>query len=950
MVREDVYYLNEKYMNKNILSRKRIACLCLGCFMAFTSVSFAQTKEGMVDLGLGIPQNEEKSTASTYIITAEELEKTSAITLQDALYGRLLGLTALKGAGFSGDQWYGGYFNIRGTQTSTENDILILVDGLERPIDRMPIDEVESVTVLKDAAAVALYGYRGVNGAILVKTKRSDSNELVVKVRYDHKFQSSPETTEFVDGYNYALALNEARLLDGLSPAYNSYELDAFKNGTYPGIYPNVDWKKEALRNSAFENQANVSISGGSERLKYLTMFNFTNASGLLNGTEVNDGYSTQLKYSKGSIRTNIDFSLTPTTKMYVNIMGYFVETNRPHALAGNDVMRFIYSTPASAYPIMMPDGRVWGGTTAYGATNTIARIRATGHNKTHERALFADAKMVQNLDGLLEGLSASVRVGYDNRSEIVEEKKRGFEYGNIRYIFGPNGQVNDSVQFVGGDKTGNLQFNRWLNTQWRSANFQANVDYVKQIEEHNLAGSLIYTISGIVVSGRHNTFNRANIALYGHYDYDSRYVADIALVGSGSNRSWPQKYAFSPTLSLGWVLSNEDFMKESESVNLMKLRASAGILHSDYVPRVGLSLEDYGSSAGWFIFGKGYQESWGNFLSYFPTKSFALERANKFNVGLDMRLWNSLDFTLEGYYQRRDNILQSAGELNSSIVGIPSSYVNKGVVDSKGVEAGLSFQKSFNDFIVNSSALFTYGTNKIIDMVEAPQAYPYLSRIGHPVGQPFGLEALGFFKDEADIANSPTQEFDRVRPGDIKYKDQNNDGRINENDVVALGFAGSPEINYALSLGLEFKGIGFNVLFQGTRNQTHYLNTQGVFNPLINNSNLSTYYLENSWRDGQSNENAIYPRLTSLASPNNYRPSSIWYADASFLKLRNCEVYYKFSSAALEKMKMKSLKLYVKGENLLSIHNLPANIDPENTWGGYPALPGISVGASVVF
>lgn len=802
-------------MNKKILNRDKIASICLSCFMLMTSLSLAQTKDGLVDLGLGIPQEKEKSTASIFIVTAKELQETAAITLQDALYGRLLGLTALKGPGFSGDPGYGGYFNIRGTQTSTENDILILVDGLERPIDRLSIDEVESVTVLKDAAAVALYGYRGVNGAILVKTKRSTSNELSINVRYDHKFQSAPATTEFVDAYNYALALNEARLQDGLTPAYNNYELDAFKNGTYPRIYPNVDWKKEALLNSAIENQVTLSVSGGDDRLKYLTLFNFVNANGLLNGTEVNDGYSTQLKYSKGNIRTNIDFSLTPTTKMNVNIMGYFVETNRPHGISANDIMSFFYNTPASAYPVMMSDGKTWGGSTAYGASNIIARIKATGHNKTHERALFADAKMAQNLDVILEGLSASVRVGYDNRSEIVEEKKREFEYGNTRYIFGTNGQVTDSVQFIGGNKASNLEFGKWLNSQWRSFNFQANVDYTKQIDVHNVAASLIYTTSGIVFSGRHNTFNRANIALYGHYDYDSRYVADLAVVGSGSNRSWPQKYALSPTLSVGWVLSNENFLKENEAINLMKLRASAGILYSDYVPRVGLSLEDYGSSAGWFIFGKGYNESWGNFLSYFPTKDFALERANKFNLGFDMQLWNSLELTLEGYYQRRDNILQSADELNSAIVGIPSSYVNKGIVDSKGLEVGLTFQKSFNDLIINSGALFTYGTNKIVDMVEAPQAFPYLSRIGHPVDQPFGLEAIGFFKDEADIASSPVQEFDRVRPGDIKYKDQNNDGRINENDAVAMGFTGSPQINYAFNLGLEYKGVGFNILLK---------------------------------------------------------------------------------------------------------------------------------------
>jgi len=310
--------------------------------------------------------------------------------------------------------------------------------------------------------------------------------------------------------------------------------------------------EKEALLNSAFENQATLSISAGNDRLKYLTLFNFVNANGLLNGTEVNDGYSTQLKYSKGNIRTNIDFNLTSTTMMYVNLMGYFVETNRPHGVTANDIMPFIYNTPASAYPVMMSDGKTWGGTTASGASNIVARIKATGHNKTHERALFADAKLVQNLDVLLEGLSASVRVGYDNRSEIVEEKKRAFEYGNTRYIFGPNGQVTDSVQFIGGNKATNLEFGKWLNSQWRSFNFQANIDYTKQIEAHNVAASLIYTTSGIVFSGRYNTFNRANLALYGHYDYDSKYLADVAIVGSGSNRPGRRNMHFLPRFH--WV------------------------------------------------------------------------------------------------------------------------------------------------------------------------------------------------------------------------------------------------------------------------------------------------------------------------------------------------------------------------------------------------------------
>jgi TonB-linked SusC/RagA family outer membrane protein len=894
-------------MNRNIIY-KSIICLWLSCMLAPMSVSVAQTADSsLVDLGMGIAQTKELSTASTYMVSGEELQKTAAINLQDALYGKLLGLTALKNPGFSGNGGYGGNFTIRGTQTTTENDVLILVDGLERPIDRMSVDEVEHVMVLKDAAAVALYGYRGINGAILVKTKRSLQDELTVSARYDHKIQSRPDLSEFASAFNYAKALNEARSLDGLSPAYNQYELNAFENNTYPLVYPNVDWEKEALKDKATENQATLNISGGNENVKYLALLNYVDASGLLKGTESNDGYSTQLKYSKANIRTNLDIKLTNTTKMQVNIMGSFNETNRPTGVQANDVFSSIYNTPASAYPVLMTDGRTWGGTSAYGDNNLVANIEATGHYKIHERALFADGKLIQDLDKVLKGLSASIRLGYDNRTSNTEQWERSFEYGSSSYIFDESGNVIDTTNFMGGSKSDVSEFGYWIDDQWRSSNVQFELDYVHKAGNHNIGSSLIYTTNTTVITGQYNKFNRADLSLSGHYDYDNRYLVDFVLMGSGSNRSWPEKYAFSPTVSAGWVLSNESFLKDNSWIDLFKLRASAGILHSDYVPEVGLSLEHYGGSAGWFTFGQGYNESWGTFLSYFPTKDFALERAQKVNIGLDLRFWNSLDMTLEGYYQRRDNILQSADELNSLVVGIPSSYLNKGVVDSKGIELGLNFQKNIGDLTISSGFLATYGTNEIIDMVEAPQAYPYLSRVGLPVDQSFGLEAIGFFSDEADIASSPVQEFDNVKPGDVKYKDVNKDGVINENDEVAMGYAGAPEINYAFNLGLEFKGIGVNFLFQGASNYTQYLGTQGVFTPLVNNSNLTTHYLENAWHPDENNSNAIYPRLTSLESRNNYRASSIWYRDASFLKLRHCE-------------------------------------------GGYPILPAFNVGASIVF
>jgi TonB-linked SusC/RagA family outer membrane protein len=929
-------------MSKNILFK-----VCLIHFLlcnTFGAIYGIGEKDSLdIDLGFGVVQSKNKTTVAALSITGEELKQTAALNLQEALYGRLLGLTAINTGGFQGERNYGALLNIRGLQTSSEdqNNILILVDGFERPIDKLTIDEVESVTILKDAAATVLYGYKGINGAIMVKTKRGLNDGFKVNVGYDHKFAFDPKIPDFVDAYTYANALNEARINDGLSPAYSAYETDAFKSNKYPKVYPNVDWKKESLRNVQSENQVNLSIKGGNSKLQYFTLLNYQDVRGLLNNTEENDGYSTQLKYSKANIRMNIDYWLTPTTSLQVNATGNFYETNRPAGADASEIMSYLFTIPASAFPVKT-ENSLWGGNTnsTYGTKNLSALIQGSGYRKYHGRSYYLDAQLTQNLGALLEGLSATVRMGYDNLSEIYEHRTRAFEYGNDRYIFDNAGNVIETTSYRAGNKAGNLEFSRALEYQWRKSNISFSLEYKKTLEENNFQASLIYATESNVNDGRYNTIYRRNIGGYLHYDRSGKYLADLALLHTGSNRSYPEKYAFSPVLSLGWVASEESFLANHAVIDFLKLRASAGILHSDYVPLPGLSFEDYSGGHGDYYFKNGYEQNWGFFLGYIPTTSFNLETAYKYNVGIDMNLLKSFELTADIYYQRRNNILQTTEGLNSAVMGIPSSYVNKGVVDSKGVEIGLNYTKKINDLWIYSGLMFTYGTNKIVDMVETPQAYAYLSRIGLPVNQYFGLEAIGFFKDQNDIDNSPVQQFSVVRAGDVKYKDQNKDGFINENDEVALGYSSIvPEINYAFKLGVEYKGIGANFLFQGAGNYSQALTVQGVYTPLVGNVNLSRHYYENAWRENGNNASPLYPRLTSETNPNNYRPSSIWYADASFLKLRNCEIYYK----------MENMKIYLKGENLLSFDNIDI-MDPEVVSTAYPVLKSITIGAAINF
>lgn len=902
-----------------------------------------------VDLGFGIVQSKEKATASTMTITGEELKQTSAINLQDALYGRLLGLTAIKTGGFSGNANYGASFNIRGIQTLTdENNVLILVDGFERPIDRLTLDEVESVTVLKDAAATALYGYRGINGAILVKTKRGENNKRVIDVSYDHKITFAPQMPEFVDAYTYVNALNEARSNDGLSPVYNQYELDAYKTNKHPYIYPNVKWTDEALKNTGSESIINLSISGGGSKVRYFTMLNYITSEGILAGTETNS-YSTQLKYAKANLRTNIDFQLTSSTQMQVSLLGMLYETNRPNGATADEIFQTLYRLPGALFPVQTEDG-IWGGNSAFTNANPMAQIQASGYRRNFSNALFSDVKLTQDLSGITEGLSVSARLGFDNYSEIYEDRSLGFEYASDRYVFDASGAVSGTNRYQAGDKTSKLAFSRGLQGQWRKSNIVFTGDYKKQIDQHNLAASLIFTSEAYSTSGRHQTFYRHNWSGYLHYDYLDTYLADLALVASGSNRSYPEKYAFSPVLSVGWLLSKEGFLEDNETIDLLKLRASAGVLHTDYVPRTGLSREDYNGATGDYYFGDGYSQYWGAKKEYLPTKHFNLETANKLNLGVDISLLKSVHFTAEAYYQRRSHILMSENGLNSAVIGIASAYVNKGVVDSKGFETVLNYNKSTGDWKINATAMFTYGSNKVIDLVESPKAYSYLEQKGKPVNANFGLEAIGFFKDQTDIDNSPRQEFNIVRPGDIKYKDQNGDDVINGNDRVAQGYSRAfPELNYAFNAGLEYKGFGFNILFQGADRYTKYLDVAGVYIPVVSNQNLSTHYYENRWMPGQDNSNAVYPRLSSETNLNNYRENSIWYANAAFLKLRNCEVYYKLPQSLIGRTFVKNAKLYVKGENVLSIDNIKI-MDPEVISTVYPTNMGITLGISAAF
>lgn len=921
--------------------------LLYGMTAAWAQITSSAPDSVTIDLGFGIKQKLSTLSASVSYVSDKELRASGAINLSDALYGRLLGLTALKTGGFEGDDNYGANFNIRGYQTFSENGILILVDGIRRPIDRLTVDEVESVTVLKDAAAVALLGYEGINGALFVVTKKGKQGGPHIDVTYRHEFLFDPKVADFVNAYDYASAYNEARLNDGLSKVYTDLEMELFKYGSDPYLYPDVNWKDEVLKNHASEDEVNVSISGGNEKMKYFTFLDYTDSRGALKGTEQSD-YNSQLRYSKANIRANLEFKVTPTTEMKVNMLGSFIETAYPASGSANDIIGRIYNLPSHAFPIVTPDG-VWGGNATFGDANPVARVQSSGREKTHSRALYADAMLTQRFDFILKGLSASLRVSYDNLSRLNERHGKSFQYGYLSYA-GDIGDPAGITSTVYGDKVNNLEFSKWLGNQWRSSNFAFTVNYERTFgEDHDISAALIYNTNSTVGMNRYNTINRSNVMGYLNYAWRERFNATVVLAGNGSNRSYPHKWSFSPTMSVAYMLVDE---KSSRILNLAKLRASFGIQHSDYVPVNGLWLESYDGGHGNIVFRPNYDGNfWGSYLTHYPLSDFPLETAYKYNLGVDMCLFQGLSFTADGYYNRRSNIMMSANDLNSWVVGRPDSYAAEGKVDNYGIEIGLNYTRQITkDFLVNAGVMYTWSTNRIKKYIELA-AEQYQSHVGQRVGQAYGLEAIGFFKDESDIASSPTQTFSNVKPGDVKYKDQNDDGMINEHDAVYFGYGTNlPETNYAFNMGAEFKGFGFNLIFQGATGMTAWLGTAGVWNTTLGSGNLSRHYLDNVWRaDGSNNATALYPRLTTQDNPNNNQGSSIWYNNVSWLKLRNAEIYYRLPASLIKKIAMSEARIYIQGRNLFTSSNMKA-VDPEVMGTQYPVFKGVNVGLIVNF
>lgn len=946
---------------KNILIPVLLTCFSLQSYTQELNDSITTGKpdkysKGMVEIGYQKNQRMEESTSSVSTIYNEEFNKRSAKNIANSLFGYGAGLTSLQGSGSYAN--YEPTFYIRGLQTLSINNPLILVDGIERDITDITPEEVESVAILKDASAVALYGYKGINGVVNITTKRGKYNTREIKFSYDHGFGWQARKPKFVDSYTYANATNEALIYEGLSARYSQDELNAFQSGKYPYLYANTDWVGETFRDMDATNIYNISFLGGAKKFRYYAMANLTTNKGFIANPYTNEGYSTQDEYSRANLRTNLDIDLSDNTKLKLNVLGILSETRAPGADGQSpaNLWRMTYGIPSAAYPSRL-ENLTWGGSATWaGTSNPVAVSQAAAYTKYHERTLFADMTLVQDLSSITPGLGASALLAYDNYAQYWENHSKTFVYGSNSVTAWENGVPSTTSYFTDGKESA-MSTDAKCIAFTRVFNFAATLFYNKQFNENNkLYSQLKWDYEYRNTKGVNQTWMRQNASLYAHYGHKDKYFADITVIGSASNKLAPgHKWSVSPTIGLAWVMSKEDFIKNISWIDFLKLRASFGVINTDRLPLDGDSdvngyWEQIYGGGGYYPFDTNYSvgtSSWS--IGRLASLNSTHEKAYKYNFGLDASLLKGLNLSFDAFYERRSDIWLSSSGHYSEVLGFTAPYENGGIVDSYGFELSGNYSKKIGEVTLSTGVNFAFVKNEIIEQMEEPRLYDNLIQTGNPLKQTYGLEAVGFFKDQADIDNSPQQMFGTVRPGDIKYRDVNGDKVIDENDKIAIGYSTTaPEIYYSFNLGAEWKGFGLNAMFQGTGRYSAVLNTQSLYWPTLNSSSLSQEYYDNRWTP--QNQDAKYPRLSTVTNANNNQTNTVWLEDRSFLKLRHVELYYKFPQTLLKKSKiLNNAKIYLRGIDLLCFDKLKV-ADPESYGTTAPLTRSVVAGLTIGF
>ena len=904
--------------------------LLMGCSVSM----YAQRKDAVNErqladsLSIGYQMNTTTKTSSYSIsgVNAEAFENSTAIDITKSLYGKIAGLNVYQGAGTSAD-------NVSRLEVHGHAP-LVLIDGYPRSVEDITATEIESAYLLKDAAATALYGTKGANGVLIITTKRGKAGKLNVKAQYNFGVNTQFRAPEFANAYTYAKAMNSALLAEGADARYNDLELAAYRDGTMPYDFPNVNWWDKTMNNMGFNHNLKLTFNGGNERFRYYTVLDYYRDRSMFKENTEDKRYSTKPTDTRLSLRTNIDVNITESTYLKAGIMAKLQELNGS-ATSRGDLMKYIYNTPAAAFPVRYANG-IYGGSSVYGDKNPVGLLKDKGHMRNMYTALLADMSLRQDLDALTEGLAVELSVAFDNLGGMNETSGKEYRYMNSNASIADDGTLMTQPIIYGRDSQELGHSQPFERLEMRS-DFQAKATYDRLFGKHQVNAAVIFDMQSIVRHGRNNTSKNMSVIANVGYAYDNRYIINAVFNHSGS-AYLPEGDKFNnyPAVSVAWVASNENFMKNWGGLDLLKIRASYGLSGWDGNLSHELWQHPYGSRPG-YNFGQAAAGAGGNGEGRLPVIGLTSERSEKATVGLDLAtLNNRLTFSIDGFYEERSNILVPGANSTSGIIGVEVGNLCEGINRYRGFDAMINWNDKVGDFSYNIGGSVSYLNSEVINENQALQEYDYLYHAGNRVGQMYGLEAIGFFGSQQEINNSPRQTFSTVRPGDVKYKDQNGDNVIDDKDVIRMFGSSLPKFYFGFDIQLAYKGFEISADFQGMTGVTTSLMNSPLYKPLVDNGNISNTFLENEtvWTP-ETAKTATMPRLSTTENLNNYRNSSLWYRDASFLKLRSLVVAYTFPK---QMTRFADIKVFLQGNNLFSADNIKF-ADPEQLQLTYPSI-----------
>jgi len=889
-------------------------------------------------------------------IEPKRLQLGTSRSLSNNLAGQLAGVIAVQRSGEPGydnsNFWIRGISTFGGTRSP-----LILVDGVERSLNNMDPEEIESFSILKDAAASAVYGVRGANGVILINTKRGKIGKPAVSVRFEQGMTQPVQLPEFIGAADYLEVLNSIRAERGAVPAYSPGRIDSTRNGLDPDLYPDVNWLDAILRDQAGNTRANLSVNGGSSILRYSLVTSYYREEGLIE-RDPSQSWNSSSRLNRYNVRSNVDVNVSPTTLFRLNIGGYLQDRNRaPYSV--DELFQQAFTIPPHVHPTIYSSGEI---PRTPERTNPWALATQQGYERFSDSKIESQVAVEQDLAFFLPGLKVRGLFSFDRFSgnSVVRSKQPDYynpaigrdENGNLRLVIDRYGQ-----EFLG-YSTG---------AEWgeKSAYLEGAIHYVQSFGNHNIESMLLYNQRHFD-NGDLVPFRNQGIAGRFSYNYGNRYIAEFNFGYNGSENFAPGKrFGFFPSVALGWYVSEEPFMQGSRDVlSKLKLRGSYGLVGNDRLDGRRFAYITTINTTDGYTWGLNNDFSrTGRFEGDQGISNLTWESVAKANAGVEIGLWNAVELQVDVFHEDRRDIFMQRRTIPGSSGFTFAPWANFGRVKNRGIDLSLDVNKAIGtDWFISGRGSFTYAANRIIEQDEPSTVIGQpRSTTGKPVSQLTGFIAEGLFT-EADFTDVdagvlapglPAHTFGVVRPGDIRYRDINDDGVINELDRTTIGGTEDPQTVFGLGANVRYKSMDVGFFFQGAAN-TYRIIGGSNFIPGSANGAMGNIFtnVNDRWTVDNPRQDVFYPRLSDYQSANNNLPSTWWLRDMSFIRLRNVEAGYSLPSRWLDRIAVNSLRIFLRGNNLLTFSEFKL-WDPElgvNNGMRYPIMKSVSLGLELNF